>query len=392
MTFFNLLRKSKKSQSFIHMIGHPIWGSRNYNNFATNGYSKNVVAYRAINIVATAISSIPISLYQITDIGKHKIYQHPLLKLIMRPNPCMNILELLEYIVYYKMISGNAYLMMVQDCNSIPSELYLLRPDRVQIIPGKGSIPFGYQYNINTNKRVFKVDSVSGKSQILHFKSFNPVDDWYGLSAIEAATYSIEQHNQAGAWNQAMLQNGARPSGALIVTKDKDGSSRNLSDEQYQRLKSQIDDYYSGPDNIGRPILLEGGLDWREMSLSPRDMDFIAGKHSAARDIALAFGVPPQMLGIPGDNTYSNLAEARVGLWEQTIIPQLDNILYHINNWLVPYFGDNLLLSYDKDEIPILHEKREKMWKYVENANFMTINEKRAAFGLKPIDGGNKID
>ncbi|WP_458694298.1 phage portal protein [Wolbachia endosymbiont (group A) of Andrena hattorfiana] len=138
------------------------------------------------------------------------------------------------------------------------------------------------------------------------------MNDWYGLSPIEAAAYSIDQYNQAGAWNQAMLQNGARPSGAIVVKSAKDGSGGSLSQEQYQRLKEQINDHYSGSVNAGRPILLEGGLEWKEMSLSPRDMDFIESKHSSARDIALAFGVPPQLLGIPGDNTYSKLVEARL--------------------------------------------------------------------------------
>ncbi|WP_249549121.1 phage portal protein, partial [Anaplasma phagocytophilum] len=225
---------------------------------------------------------------------------------------------------------------------------------------------------------------------LLHLKNFHPLNDWYGLSPIEAASYSIDQHNQAGAWNQAMLQNGARPSGALVVN-NKDGRNNSLSAEQYQRLKSQIETFYSGQKNSGRPILLEGGLEWKEMSLTPKDMDFIESKNISSREIALAFGVPPQLIGIPGDNTYSNLSEARLSLWEQTVIPQLESILSHFNSWLVPCFGNNLFLSYDKESISALTEKRQRLWQYVQNASFMTINEKRSAFGLHPIEEGNTI-
>ncbi len=259
-------------------------------------------------------------------------------------------------------------------------------------LPGRSNVPYAYRYTVNNNSYDFKVDKLTGRSTVLHLKTFNPLNDWYGLSPIEAAAYSIDQHNQAGAWNQAMLQNGARPSGAIVVKSEKDGSGGNLSQEQYQRLKAQINDHYSGPVNAGRPILLEGGLEWKEMSLSPRDMDFIESKHSSARDIALAFGVPPQLLGIPGDNTYSNLIEARLSLWEQTILPTLENIICHLNSWLVPKFGKDLCLSYDKDAIEILMEKRQKMWKYVQNASFMTLNEKREAFGLPPLPGGDKLN
>ncbi|MDE5057785.1 phage portal protein [Wolbachia endosymbiont of Drosophila bocki] len=248
-----------------------------------------------------------------------------------------------------------------------------------------------YRYTINNNSYDFKVDKLTGCSAVLHLKTFNPLNDWYGLSPIEAAAYSIDQHNQAGAWNQAMLQNGARPSGAIVVKSAKDGSGGNLSQEQYQRLKAQINDHYSGSINAGRPILLEGGLEWKEMSLSPRDMDFIESKHSSARDIALAFGVPPQLLGIPGDNTYSNLVEAHLSLWGQTVLPTLENIICHLNSWLIPRFGEDLCLSYDKDAIEILMEKRQKLWKYVENASFMTLNEKREAFGLPPLPGGDEL-
>lgn len=244
---------------------------------------------------------------------------------------------------------------------------------------------------MNNNSYDFKVNKLTGRSAVLHLKTFNPLSDWYGLSPIEAAAYSIDQHNQAGAWNQAMLQNGAGPSGTIVVKLAKDGSSGNLSQEQYQRLKEQIKDHYSGSVNAGRPILLEGGLEWKEMSLSPRDMDFIESKHSSTRDIAMAFGVPPQLLGIPGDNTYSNLVEARLSLGEQTVLPTLENIVCHLNSWLTPRFGEDLCLSYDKDTIEILMEKRQKLWKYVENASFMTLNEKREAFGLPPFPGGDEL-
>jgi len=371
----------------------PSWSKRDYASFAEEGYIKNVIAFHAVNMIASAVSSVPFTLYQLTDQGKSYLKTHPLLKLLYSPNPITSKSEFIEGIVTYRLISGNAYMLMIEPQNNTkpPTELHLLRPDRVDIIPGKNNVPCAYRYTVNDNSYDFKVNKLTGRSAVLHLKTFNPLNDWYGLSPIEAAAYSIDQHNQAGAWNQAMLQNGARPSGAIVVKSAKDGSGGNLSQEQYQRLKIQIDQYYSGPANAGRPILLEGGLDWKEMSLSPRDMDFIDSKHSSARDIALAFGVPPQLLGIPGDNTYSNLVEARLSLWEQTVLPILENIVCHLNSWLVPKFGQDLCLSYDKDAIEILMEKRQKLWKYVENASFMTLNEKREAFGLPPLPSGDKL-
>ncbi len=84
-----------------------------------------------------------------------------------------------------------------------------------------------------------------------------------------------------------------------------------MTADQFARLKAELEASFQGTRNAGRPLLLEGGLDWKAMSLSPRDLDFMEAKHAAAREIALAIGVPPMLLGIPGDNTYSNYAEAQ---------------------------------------------------------------------------------
>ncbi|NSX83873.1 phage portal protein [Wolbachia endosymbiont of Atemnus politus] len=387
----NIFQRSKTHKySALQLIMEPSWSERNYVNFAEEGYVKNVIAFRAINMIANAASSVPFILYRLTNQGKSQLKVHPLLKLLYSPSPITSKSEFIEGIVTHRLISGNAYVLMIEPKNNRkpPTELYLLRPDRVEIVPGRNNVPYIYRYTVNNNSYDFRVNKLTGRSAVLHLKTFNPLSDWYGLSPIEAAAYSIDQHNQAGAWNQTMLQNGARPSGAIVVKSAKDGSGGNLGQEQYQRLKEQINDHYSGSVNAGRPILLEGGLEWKEMSLSPRDMDFIESKHSSARDIALAFGVPPQLLGIPGDNTYSNLVEARLSLWEQTVLPTLENIVCHLNSWLTPKFGEDLCLSYDKDAIEILMEKRQKLWKYVENASFMTLNEKREAFGLPPLPGG----
>jgi len=264
-----------------------------------------------------------------------------------------------------------------------PQELHVLRPDRVSIIAGKNGMPQAYRYTVGQEARDYPINRLSWHSRILHIRHFHPLNDWYGLSPIEAAAYSIDQHNQAGAWNQALLQNGARPSGALVV-KVEGAQGGVLSEEQYWRIKQQIDEQFAGAANAGRPLLLEGGLDWKELSMSPKDMDFIQCKHSAARDIALAFGVPPQLLGIPGDNTYSNLQEARLALWEQTIVPLLDSSLSAMSQWFSALFGARLELKADLDGITALAMRNQAIWDRVEKAGFLSRDEKRAAVGYGP--------
>ncbi len=202
----------------------PSWSKRDYVSFAEEGYIKNIIAFRAINMIASAASSVPSTLCQLIEQGKSQLKAHPLLKLLYSSNPMTSKSEFIEGIVTYRLVNGNSYMLMVESQNSRKSStrLYLLHPDRVKIVPGRNNVPYIYRYTINNNGYDFKVDKLTGRSAVLHLKTFNLLNDWYGLSPIEAAAYSIDQHNQAGTWNQATLQNGARPSGAIVVKSAKD--------------------------------------------------------------------------------------------------------------------------------------------------------------------------
>lgn len=374
-----------KTNSYITSTKYALWSERSYYDFAKEAYINNVIAHQSIRMISTAASSVPIKVYRKQARHNSLVVNTAINKLLDSPNPRMSGRELLECLYSYKQISGNAYLLGCTNQQGHLAELYCLRPDHIHIHSEDSILPSKYVYKVKQQNIEYYVNS-EGFAHILHLKNFNPLNELYGLSSIEAASYAIDQHNQSGEWNQALLQNGARPSGVIVVNKDS-----SLTDAQYNSLKEQVDSIFSGPRNAGKPMVLDGGLDWKEMSLSPRDMDFIATKHSSARDIALALGVPPQLLGIPGDNTYANLQEARLAFWEQTIIPLLDNTMLHLGNWLSNFCQQNLSLEADLDKVAALSARRDSVWERINNANFMTINEKRAAMGLPAIKGGDQL-
>ena len=366
-----------------------------YHSLTKESYVRNVIAFRSVSTIASAVGSVEVILERDGAYGRERVFQHPLLDLMRNPNREMSGRDLISNIVSHQLLNGNAYVVKVSaedgPC-AVPSELYLLRPDRVEIKPIDDSL-LRYIYKVNGRTlNDYRVDLSSYCSDLLHIKNYHPLDDLYGMANAEAAFNSIEQHTQAIIWNQSLLRNGARPSGAIVTRGNKDGAGEYLTEEQYNRLKTQLEDLYSGSSNAGKTFILEGGLDWKEMSSSPKDMDFVKIKDGAARDIALAFGVPPQLLGIPGDNTYSNLVEARLALWEDTVLPMLDRVLERLNNWLVPLYGGDLTLSYNIDDISALSAKREKVWNALNGVSFMTINEKRSMFGLPHIEGGDRLE
>jgi HK97 family phage portal protein len=381
MALFDFLKR-KESQAAALMVMNPgqaAWRPRSYENFAKEAYEKNVIAYQAINRIAEAVASVRLMVFR----GEQELAQHPLLDLIARPNPLQSGPDYIRSKVGYLMISGNGYEERFMVGTEV-RELYQLRPDRMKVIPSQAGTPAAYEYQVGQNKTRWEVDPNTLDCDVRHLKMFHPTNDWYGLSPIEAGAYSIDQHNEAMNWMQALLQNSARPSGALTV---KDGST--LSDDNFNRLKAQIEEQYSGSSNAGRPMLLEGGLDWTAMGLSPSDMGIIEAKSSSARDVALALGVPPQLLGIPGDNTYSNYAEARLAFWEDTVLPLMNLIIEDWNAWLAePY---NVEIRADLDEIPAIAEKRNAMWEMADRSTDLTINERRALKGYEPIEGGDVV-
>jgi HK97 family phage portal protein len=355
------------------MLGRPVWSARDAGAFAREGYARNAVAYRCVRMIAEAAASAPLK------VGPA---EHPLARLLARPNPEQTGVELLEAFYGHLQVAGNAFLEAASIEGGAPSELYVLRPDRMSVIPGADGWPVGWEHRVGANVRRFERDLVSGEAPVLHLKLFHPADDWYGLSPMEAAAFAIDIHNAGGAWNKALIDNAARPSGALVFTGA--GGADRLSEEQFQRLQRELADMHAGAANAGRPMLLEGGLEWRPMSLSPSDMDFIEARHSAARDIALAFGVPPMLLGIPGDNTYSNYREANLAFWRQTALPLALKLARSVEAWIGERWPEAGLAAVhvDLEGVPALGVEREALWSRLAGADFLSAEEKRRLAGV----------
>ncbi len=363
----------------LQFQGAAAWRPRDYATFAREGYMANPIVYRAVRMVAEAAASVPLDLFE----DEVEVLEHPLAELLARPNPTQCQPELLEAWYGFLMVAGNAYLEAVTIGGRL-RELHILRPDRMTVVPGPDGWPSAYDYTVSGKTLRFHQEG-EGVRPILHQTFFHPLSDHYGLSPIEPAATSIDLHNAASTWNKALLDNAARPSGALVYAP---GAGGHLTRDQFDRLKSELEASFSGPRNAGRPMLLEGGLDWKAMALSPKDMDFIEAKHAAAREIALAMGVPPMLLGIPGDNTYSNFQEANRMLWRQTVLPLVSRTAKALSAWLGPSYGGALDLRPDLDSVEALSSEREALWSRVEAASFLTVDEKRAAVGYGAMGEG----
>jgi HK97 family phage portal protein len=365
----------------FHGAGRAVWSARDTGTLTRGGFLGNPVGFRAVKLIAEAAAALPLILQD----AERRYEAHPVLTLIRRPNPAQGKAELFEAVYAQILLSGNAYLEAVAGVagGGVPAELHVLRSDRMSLVPGADGWPVAYDYTVGTRRHRF--DMTGGAAPVCHIRAFHPQDDHYGLSPMQAAATAIDVHNAASRWSKALLDNAARPSGA-IVYRGEGGAT--LTSDQYARLVEEMEAHHQGARNAGRPMLLEGGLDWKPMGFSPSDMEFQKTKEAAAREIAIAFGVPPMLIGIPGDATYANYQEANRAFYRLTVLPLVAKVTAAVGHWLSGFTGEAVELRPDLDQVPALAVERDQQWARVGAADFLTEAEKRAALGLPRIAEG----
>jgi len=356
--------------------GRVVWSPRDVASLTKAGFTGNPVGFRAVKLIAEAAAAIPVI---VEDEGR-RFDTHPVQALLARPNAGQGRAEMFEALFGQMLLTGNGYLEAALAGDAVPAELHVLRADRMSVVPGADGWPVAYEYAVGGRKHRFAV--TEGISPICHIKSFHPQDDHYGMSALSAAAAAIDVHNAASRWSKALLDNAARPSGAIVYA-GADGQS-SLTPDQYDRLLVEMETQHQGARNAGRPMLLEGGLDWKPMGFSPSDMEFQKTKEAAAREIAVAFGVPPMILGIPGDATYANYQEANRAFYRLTVLPLVARVLEALSGWLSDVSGADVRLRADLDQVPALMVERDAQWRRISDATFLSDAEKRAMLGLPP--------
>jgi HK97 family phage portal protein len=353
--------------AWLTNVGGEEGFARSYSAQFDEVFRRNPVGQRAVRLVAGMVGGLVIDVEGDAKAGA-----------LVRTD------GLLENIAANLLLHGNAYVQLIADGSDVPAELFLLRPERVQVLSDDRGWPIGYMYRAGAQMTRYARTDGLGRQQVAHIKALNPRDDHYGMGCLEAAIGAASVHNGAAKWNKGLLDNAARPSGALSY-EAADGSV--MSADQFRRLKDELTVGFAGAVNAGRPMLLEGGLKWQALSLTPADMDFVALKEGAARDIALAFGVPPVLVGLPGDATYANAREAGRALYRQTILPMAGRVLNALAAMLSEWMGP-VKLSVDADQISELAEDRAKLWQQVEAASFLSEAEKRDMLGFAPVEQG----
>jgi HK97 family phage portal protein len=360
-----------RSRVLLSGPSRPHWPSRLAEGLVREGYRANPVVYRCVRLMAEAVASLPL---RCEGPGTH-----PLARLMAAPNPDQALPDLMDTLTEHLMTAGNAFVEITGQGEA----LWCLRPDTMAVITDAEGWPEGHEQRTPRGPRRLMRDPATGRLPVIHLRLGDPGDEVWGLSPLAPAAAAIDIHNAGAAWSKALIDNAARPSGALVhVSPHGEG----LTEEQVQRLREELDLAHSGPANAGRPMVLDGGLDWKPMGLTPSEMDFVEARRAAAREIALAIGVPPLLLGLPGDSTHANYREANAAFWRTAVLPLTRRIAAALTRGLGRLWPEAgpATLRVDTDAVPAFAEERAAAWARIGGAAFLTDTEKRALLGLPP--------
>lgn len=382
------------SIGFLTQGFSAIWSKINPQSLINVGYKSNVIVFRCISLISRAAARVPLVVFRGSEDKRgEKIDNHWLVDLVNNPNPKTDKTMLIEAVLSFQQITGNAFLEAVTiDSDRRISELWVLPSQHMTIRHQNSAMPTAYELHVNGKKIVFPID-MNGKSDIVQFRYFNPNDMFLGMSPMEPALKSVDQHNKSGEFNAALLDNQATPSGAFIYS-PKNGTDI-LQDKQFNRLKKEMAENMQGTSNAGIPLVLDGGLDWKQMGLSPvTDLGLIPSKRMTANEIAMAYHVPVNFVGDTTASTFNNIAEAKLELYEQAVLPNLEQFCRVMTKFAKMFDPGDWFLWYDEDAIEALEPRRaikfDRAVKGIAGA-LLSPNEGREMIGRAKVKGGEDV-
>jgi len=333
--------------------------------------------YVAVSCIARNVAKNTVRLYNSQN--DKDITDHPFWDLWQTINPQQNAFDLLELTSIFLDLTGNAYWYVVKNGLRKPVELYVLRSNKVKIIPGAGVNVAGYEYWVGANKQSFEPD------EIVHFRYPNPYDDFYGLAPLAAMAYTPSQDNAMHQLAYYFLKNSAMPGNIFIAEEWVDRDMLKAS-------KEEIKQEYEGVKKTGKTMVLKG-LKPSRLSMTPQEMGTNETSLRIRDEIMAFFGVPLTKVGIGGTvqgGTPRATAEALDATFQQeTVSPRLVRLASKMNDKLLPMWDRKLKAEFT-NPVPADREFELRQWDTWLKDYVVSVNEYRTFLGQPPAPWGNK--
>ena len=335
-------------------------------------YAQSPWVYIAINRIAEAGALVPLKVYRLQGERRIGIDNHPLEQLLACPNPLTSRFELIEQTLGALELHGNAYWLLVGDERGLPREIWMLRPDRVSVVPDAARVVAGYLYQLDG--QTIPLSAV----EVLHFQRWHPGNDFYGLSPISAARNAVLSDRHMSDWNRHTFGKDSGVPAGIVNIRDF------ISDSDFERMKREWRSNYGGTSR--RTAFLRGGaVEWQHIGLSHSDLDFLQGRRAQRDEILNIFGIP---VGLVSENaTEANAVVAERQFIERTLYPKLVRLAEKISAELLPFYGQGLVAAFD-DIRPT--DMQARLAEIQAAYPIMSVNELRERyFQLPPVGWGD---
>lgn len=376
-------RSMASSDAFFVQNKIPTWTEWRVDNAVKEGYKVNPWVFRAVQLIAQNASSVP---WAVFDEKMSPIWNHPLSKVLARPNEHFSRQKLIELIVAWLQLSGNAYLKLVRVGDEV-KELWPISPDRISPIPSEDPTRYIEGYTIVANGGAERVDPDYNRDNILHIKLFDPSNPYLGISPLQAAAKSVDLDNAQLEWNTSTMQNRGVVDGVFTFKRPIDG-------QQAQSIVDRLIDKFSGKKNARKPLVIGDDATYQRLALNAIELDFLNSRKHNREEILSVFGVPPQLIGIQDSSTYNNYSISMKIFWETTVLPLLDMLRDTFNHAF--NLQDGLSIHYDISEVAALRHNEDEKAKvaktYYEIGVPVSVTNEKLALGLPAYDGWDKVN
>lgn len=385
---FRRRRKKEYENPIAVMVGaenYPTEASLNIGKLRPKDYKKYLEAFKgwvygAVTIVAETCASIPWGIYKIKGEDKVRLKDHYLYRLFNSVNSVMGWYDLMEITIIHLELAGNAYWYIPRIGKSkYPAYIFPLSPARTKIVPGgkeDGKLIKGYIYEGR--------DGINYKftpDEIIHFKYPNPLDPlYYGLPPLWACAYAYNREEYMNRTEEAIFKNYGHIGGVITGVRN---------DAEAIRIRKLWREAYAGPDKAGRIAVLIGDVKMEKIGLSPRELNFLAGRKMTREEILAVYKVPRAKLGLTDGVNYANAKEQDRTFRKEKVLPVLKRIESKINERIAILFGSDIRFEFD-NPVPDDMEVKMKFTEMSLKTGLSTINEQRAQYGLAPVDWGDR--
>lgn len=369
-------------------------GDFDYEKNLRAAYLNNVISYYCLNLIASVATQPRWELYlngnEVTgenNAGSAIAIQ----RFIKRPDAEMSLSDFIKQFLIYFYLAGEVFIYRLPNNGAIRrgnGRFLLLEPSNVTLNDTT------YIIRINDDEPAITVPKVNadGTRDILHVKEWHPSSK-RGLSHLTPAWLAISNFNQAQQWNHSVLSNSAKLSliAVLKTVSAQATKGGTFSKTQMDELNRDLSKFTTG-NSKGKPFVVSGDWDFKELGLNQQELEFIKGMEHMSRNIALAYGVDPVLLSLPGDSTYNNKKEAVSSLFKLTVLPRLNHMIDNFSHWMKEIIPGDWEIRLNYDDIPALEAERVQLWeRQAKAADILTIDERRALLGYGPTVDGNRI-